>query len=161
VPAFVGCAETCCAQEEKARCVGPLQFARLPPRAVVFGFGRPEGLPERAHGLQEGPVVEEADAVCEAREAQAFAQEECVEEEVVEPARVTHHVHDRAALLEALEPPDGRFVEPEMREEARREAAEEQVEARRHRRERIGFDPLHGRIRRRGDRRAGRIRHRR
>ena len=66
-----------------------------------------------------------------------MAQEEPVEEEVVEPARVAHHVHDAAGGFQRAQPGDGGVVERDLAEETFREPTEEEVEARRHRRERI------------------------
>ena len=83
-------------------------------------------------------VVPVADAVREGREPQPLAREQRVEQEVVEAARVAHHVHDGAARLELAQLRDGRLVEVEVLEEAPREPAEEQVEARRHRARGVG-----------------------
>ncbi|MBS1105398.1 MAG: hypothetical protein H6Q91_900 [Deltaproteobacteria bacterium] len=96
--------------------------------------------------LPERLVVVEADAVGEGREAQSVAQEEPIEEEVVEPARVTHHVDDAAGGLERAQSRDGGLVEGDLSEEASREPAEEEIEARRHRRQRIAkLGGRHGR----------------
>ena len=59
-----------------------------------------------------------------------FRAEQHVEQEVVEAARVPHHVHDGAARLELAQAFRVVVVEREVAEVAAREPAEEQVEAR-------------------------------
>ena len=82
----------------KRRIVQPVARAELLgardlPRSTARAQERsPQQLEERA-------VVIETQTVGEARQAQPFAAEELVEEEVVEPARVAHHVDDGAAAL--------------------------------------------------------------
>ena len=104
----------------------------------VLDLPRPCALQAEHHRQQlvERPVVVEVDRVGEAREPQAVSQEERIEEKVVEPARVAHHVDDTAPGLEGFQALHDRLVELEVLEEAVREGAEEQVEARRHRRAR-------------------------
>ena len=68
-----------------------------------------------AQRLEQRPVVVEADAVGEAREPQPLAQEQRVEQEVVEPARVAHHVDDAAARARARAAARPSLVEVEVR----------------------------------------------
>jgi len=95
-------------------------------------------LEHRAQIAREGSVGVEVDAVGETREREPFADEQLVEEEVIETARVPHHEDHRAAALQVAQPGDGRVVEIEVAEEAPREPTEEEVEARRHRRQLLG-----------------------
>ena len=87
---------------------------------------------------QERLVVVEGQPVREGREPQPLASEQGVEQEVVEPARIAHDVHDGAALLERAKPRHGRVIEIEVREIAPREPAKEEVETQDHRRRGIG-----------------------
>ena len=49
--------------------------------------------------LMKRPVVVEMNRIREARQLQPVTKKECVEEEVVEPTRIAHHIDDAAAIL--------------------------------------------------------------
>ena len=148
------------AQEQEQRAALARQLAGVLARAHELDVLRHAArlARHRVQRVAQRPVVPEADAVGEARQAQSFAAEQRVEQEVVEPARIAHHVHDRALLFEVAQPCDGCVVEVEVAEVARREPAEEQVEARRHRAERIGAQPPLSSARGRDTRGAHRVR---
>jgi hypothetical protein len=121
-------------QEQEERLALPRQLARvcasLGHLDVVGDRSRPG---ERdAERLEDRPVVVEADAVGEARQAKPLAQEERIEQEVVQAARVPHDVDDGAPGLEIPQALHGRLVQPDVAEETAREPAEEEIEARRH-----------------------------
>jgi hypothetical protein len=134
------------AQEQEHRLAGPRELPH--PLPCLLQLAIPAALPGAAAAapasepqtqtFEHGAVVVEVDAVAEARQAQTFAREERVEQEVVEPARVAHHVHDRASLLEGAQLGDGGVVQVEVPEVATCEPAEQQIEAGRHRRVGIG-----------------------
>ncbi len=123
------------AQEEERAAAFAHRRADRPAILAVLDLPRsPPCEPQRDRDqLEQRAVVVEADRVGEAREAQTMAKEEHVEEEVVEPARIAHHVDDAAAGLERLQALDHLGLEREMTEEASLEAAEDEVEAPRHR----------------------------
>ena len=135
-------AEPLGAEEEEERAPGLDERARRAALADVRVLGDRGGVglapaPPDAEPVDDRPVVPEADAVREAREPEPLAREQRVHEEVVEAARVPHHVHDGAARLEPAQVRLVLGIQRQVAEVAPREPAEEEVEARRHRRAQI------------------------
>jgi len=147
-------AEPVAAQEQEERFARPHELVHVLPAELVL-MGPLRGPAQQAAGAQapqgdrDGPVertvMVEGHAVGEAREPQPLATEEPVEQEVVEPARVAHHVDQRALGLEGAQALDGLGLQVQVTEEAAAEPAEEEVEAGRHRRVGIG-ERLRGRV---------------
>ncbi len=139
-PAPQPVAKTLGAQEEEERRPAPGERAYVLARLVAVERARLRAIPPHgdAQPLEQGAVVVEVDAVRERREPQSRALQDGVEEEVVEPARVAHHVDDAAPPLELTQAVDGVRVEIEVGEEAALEGPEEQVAARGHGRQGIG-----------------------
>jgi len=116
---------------------------------------------QRLNGGQTARNVDDdilVDGVREAREPQTMSKEKGVEEEIVEAARVAHHVDDAAPSFECLQARNNRFIERKMLKETFGEEAEKEIEAFGHRR-RGQFDGLHLSRLRRFIARLGLVRH--
>ena len=79
----------------------------------VFHLTRTPTLQAKAdpQGLQQRAVVVETDRIPECGKPEAMPQEERVEQEIVEAARIAHHVNDTAALFERLQSFDDGLIE--------------------------------------------------
>ena len=126
-------------QEEEERFAGPGQLAHVAERAlwVSDGLDLAPGPEQSTDRVEDRSVVVETNSVGEAREPETVSQEQRIEEEVVEPARIAHHVYDRALRFERPKPLDGRIVQTEVPEEPPGERMHRQVVAARHRRDRV------------------------
>src|SRR4029450_6529617 len=112
------------AQEQEQRAALARELATVLARAHeldVLGYAARLAR-QRAQRVAHRPVVPEPQPVGEARQPQPLAPEQRVEQEVVEPARIAHHVHDRALLLEPAEGLDRLVVGVEIGERGRRRA---------------------------------------
>ena len=121
-------------QEEKEALPG---HDEPPHLLLVFAvYDLPRSAPLTHEGLldqvPDRTVVVEAQAIRVLRQPQPFTEKERVEEEVVQPARITHYIDDRALGLEIADPLHGLVAEIEVREEPRSEPANDQTEARQH-----------------------------
>jgi len=111
---FIGSLATLAAAEKALEALGPEKKEEAPPRVHLGGHGRAvfgvfdlarTAPAQSEHDRQDrgqGPVVVEVNRVRKTRQTQPMSKEERIEKEVVETARITHHVDDAAARFERL-----------------------------------------------------------